>query len=238
MRAFLSLFFIGAAGCSGFAAPSPDQLKALGLDPSSVPPGTTVERHRIRMSVDSPWLTGEFEGGVVARRGGSPAIRAQLFGDLGPKALDVAARPDRVVGYFPQSLNGVDCALPAEAVPHPLLFLGVSLIEEFSARSEDRVLGIREEDGGVWVLLQSAVPGLEVAEFRRADRAWTRRRFRWIYGVTWEQERSGPDELTITASGVLIRVKILERSVEAPRNPALLDLELPAAVRVGRGSRK
>lgn len=238
MRALLSLLLLGAAGCSGFAAPTPDQLKALELSPSAVPPATTYERHRIRMSIDSPWLAGEFEGGVVARRGASPAIRAQLFGDLGPKALDVMARPDRIVGFFPQALNGVDCALPAEAVPHPLLFLGVSLIEEFALRSEDRVRGIREEEGGVWVLLQSAVPGLEVSEFRRADRQWTRRRYRWIYGAAWEQERSGPDELTITASGVLIRVKILERSAEAPRNPALLDLELPADVRVVRGSRK
>jgi len=238
VRALLSLLLLGAAGCSGFAAPSPDQLKALALAPPAGPPATTYERHRIRMSIDSPWLAGEFEGGVVARRGASPAVRAQLFGDLGPKALDVMARPDRIVGFFPQSLNGVDCALPAEAVPLPLLFLGVSLIEEFSGRSESRVRGIREEDGGLWVLLQSSVPGLEVTEFQRADRQWTRRRFRWIYGVTWEQERRGPDELTITASGVLIRVKILERNVEAPRNPDLLDLVLPADVRVVRGSRK
>jgi hypothetical protein len=191
------------------------------------------------MSVDSPWLAGEYEGVVLARVGGPvPTIRVQLFGDLGPKSLDVVARPDRIVGYFPQTHEGVDCSLPGEAVPHPLLFLGISLIEEFSELSEDRVLGIREEDGGCWLRLRSAVDGLDVVEFESKDHQRIRRRFRWIYGVAWEQERTGVDERRITAPGVSILVKILERDSEPPKTPGALDLILPSDIRVLRGSRK
>ena len=240
MRRILGLLLVSTAGCSGFAPPTSDQLRTMGLSGVPTPEiGAPYVRQRIRMSVDSPWLAGEFEGVVVVRRGVPPvSVRVQLFGDLGPKALDVIARPDRIVGYFPQTHEGIDCALPGEAGIHPLLFLGVSLIEEFSERSEDRVRGVREEKGGCWVLLKSAIEGLEVVEFKGEDGQWTRRRFHWTRGVTWEQERTGKEERRITASGLSIRVKILESDAEPPRNPAMLEPALPSDIRVVLGSRK
>jgi len=191
------------------------------------------------MSVDSPWLAGEFEGVVLARHGSeAPIIRLQLFGDVGPKAVDLLARPDRVTGYFPQLREGIDCSLPREASPHPLLFMGASLVEKFTPVRSDRVQGIREEERGWWMLLRPAIGGMKSYVFRDSAGQLGRRRYCWMYGVCWEEECSGPDAAVITAPRISLRVRILQREEPAPSKPTDFELTLPDDVRVVLGSRK
>src|SRR5690348_6185238 len=73
VRRLLGVFLLAAGGCSGFAAPTPDDFRRLRLDPDARHPEAV--RYRIRLSVDSAWLAGEFDGVVLAREGPSPRAR-------------------------------------------------------------------------------------------------------------------------------------------------------------------
>ncbi|HVE39565.1 MAG TPA: hypothetical protein VNM14_06725 [Planctomycetota bacterium] len=237
MRRLLGPLLLAAIGCSGFARPTPEQLRLL--TPPEEPPTPVLERLRVHVSLDSAWLAGEFDGVVVAMRGPEgPLVRVQLFGDLGPKMLDLLARPERIVGFFPQTSEGIDCALPDEASPHLLLFMGASLLERYSRRTPARILGVREEPEGWLVKLRPAVRGTEVHEFRDRNGRTTKRRIWWMYGLSWDEERPDSDDLRISATKLSLRVRILERSVDAALKPGSLDLILPAGVRLTQGSRK
>jgi hypothetical protein len=191
------------------------------------------------MSVVSPWLTGEFDGvALAADRSPSPSVRVQVFGDLGPKMLDLAARPDRIVGYFPQTMEGVDCLLPGEAAPHLLLFMGVTLLEDLLPFRRSRVVGLQDEEDGVWLRLKPLVPGLTTDVFRSRAGETQKRRFSWIYGISWEELRTGVDEWRIAAPRIDIRLKIVERDHAPPARMEAMDLSLPADARLSRGSRK
>lgn len=238
MRRLARLLLLSAAGCSGFAAPTPALLDELGIAAAAPATGAAI-RCRIRMSIDSPWLAGEFEGIVAAlKEGTSAVVRAQLFGDVGPKMVDLLARRDRIIGFFPQAREGVDCALPDEEALHPLVLMGATLVEDFSELVRERVDGLRPEDGGTWLRLRPAVLGPSVRTFLTRDRACTRRQFRWMYGLGWEEEWTTPDECRITAANLRIRVTILERQRSATLPSSIFELALPADVRIAKGSRK
>jgi len=232
----LAVLLLAAGGCSGFAPPTDEDFRRLRLDPA--PRHPEAVRYRIRLSVDSAWLAGEFDGVVLAREGPSPVARMQLFGDVGPKVLDLLARPDRILGYFPQTHEGVDCRLPGEAAPHPILFLGASLLEDLADLTEDRVLGVRPDPQGWWLDLKPAVPGMRSEALRSRDGRTIERRFRWTYGVGWSERREGPDESEVRASGLSLRVRVLETSsLEKPPARAF-ELDVPGDVRIVEGSRK
>jgi len=227
------------AGCSGFVAPTPEQLKALGPLLSEMPSRTETTRVRVHLSVDSGPLAGEFDGVLAAKfSAGAGVVRAQFFGDLGPKMIDLAARSDRIVGYFPQTGEGVDCALPREATPHPLLFMGASLLENFSIVTPERVQGIREESDGTWLLLRPHVKDLEVQLFIDRAGAWKKRRFRWMYGISWDEDWSSTKDCRIAAPGFVLRIRIGEQELNPTLPPTALDLALPSNVRIVAGSRK
>lgn len=236
MRRHLRVLLILVGGCSGFLPPTTEDFRHLGLAP--LPARPDARRSRIRLSVDSRWLAGEFEGLVLAHEGAAPLARVQLFGDVGPRALDLLARPDRVAGFFPQAREGVDCLLPSEAAPHPLLFLGVSLLEEFCDLTEDRVLGVRTDPEGWWVDLKPVVPGMHCEALRTPDGRTIERRFRWMYGVQWRERWGSPDECTVTASGLVLRVRVLDRASLEKRPERAFDLTIPADIRLAEGSRK
>lgn len=217
-----------SAGCSAYDAPSPETLARIRLAPASRP---AVVRHRVHLSLDSRWLAGEFDGVVVSEPG---AARIQLFGDVGPKMIDLLARPDRMTGYFPQTREGVDVVLPDRAVPHPLLFLGATLLEDLSEVDADRILGVQESDEGWWLDLKPVIPGMRCEELRGPDGLSRERRFKWMYGVKWRERWEGAELCTIEAPGVTIRVRILGRDTVEPRPSKAFEIELPGDVRVVR----
>jgi len=234
-RLFATVVLLGC-GCSDFAAPTAEDFRRLHLA-APRPQGDSI-RCRLHLSVDSPWLAGEFDGVLLVDDGAAPVARAQFFGDVGPKVFDLLARPERITGYFPQTREGVDCALPREAAPHPLLFLGANLLEDFADVGEDRVRGVREAPEGLWIDLRPVVPGLRSEALRAADGRTIERRFRWMYGLHWEERWDGPDSCVITSTGVRLRVRILSREALHPRPSHAYDLALPDDVRIVEGSRK
>jgi hypothetical protein len=236
VRRLLASVVLLGCGCSSFVKPTADDLRRLHL----AAPRTTSEtvRYRLHLSVDSVWLAGEFEGVVLVDEGASPSARAQFFGDLGPKVFDLLARPDRIAGYFPQTREGVDCALPREAAPHPLLFLGVNLLEDFADVGEDRVQGIRQEAGGCRLDLKPLVPGMHSEVLRSPDGRTIERRFRWMYGLQWEERWESPTSCEITSTGLRLHVRIRSREPLRPPPARAYELALPDDVRVVEGSRK
>jgi len=238
LKALAGWVLVLGAGCSGFEAPTPALLSGLPLRRESDP---RPSRIRFQMSMDSPWLAGEFEGVAVSGRGPSgPQLRAQVFGDLGPKMADLTVRADRVVGYFPQTREGIDCALPGEASPHPLLFMGASLAEELLRQeSVPDVIGVREETDGAWLLLRPLVPGMEVQLFlSRGNPEARKRRYTWMWGVSWEEEWTSSSEVRISAPNLSMHVRILDRAETGPAGPSLKAPGLPEDVRIVAGSRK
>jgi len=195
-------------------------------------------RYRVHLSVDSRWLAGEFDGFVLAHEGAAPLARAQLFGDLGPKVFDLVARPSRIAGYFPATREGIDCVLPAQAAPHPLLFLGVSLLEIAADIRDDRVLGVREESEGWWLRLKPLVPGMHSEALVGKDGRTIERRFRWMYGVGWDARWEDFDRCTITATGLKIQVRVLEAERLETRPARAFELSIPEDIRIVEGSRK
>ena len=238
MRRLLAFVLLSAAGCSGFDQPTDERLHGIPLDADEA--GPSALRCRFRMSVEHPSLAGEYDGVVVAHQSRTnPVLRVQLFGDLGPRFADLMARPDRIVGYFPQTREGVDCALPQEASPHLLLFVGASLVEEFLTRVDrSRVIGVRREGEEPWLRLRPAIQGTECHLFRDGAGKVKKRRFFWMTGVSWHEEWSTPDVCRITAPNLSIQVKILERTPQPLTTLVTLDLKLPEDVRIVKGSRK
>jgi hypothetical protein len=241
-----------AAGCVGFERPTSAQLQGFpvaranpGWDPTLAPRRTLV---RFQMSMDSPWMAGEFEGVLLAEWNMvMPRLRVQFFGDLGPKIVDLAVERDRIVGYFPQSREGVDCLLPRESSRHPLLFIGASLAEEFLEwETTSLVTGIHEEADGAWLRLQPYFRGMEVHRFWSAEHPQVKkRRYWWMLGVHWEEDWISSEECRITAPNLSLRVKILKREdkglatdPENVKTASQLDLTLPDDIRLVAGSRK
>ena len=210
---------LAAAGC-GFASPGPGLLEELERGRVREDP---LVRVRASVDVDAPWLAGTFEAVVVARTGPEPVVRLQLFPDLGGKALDLLVRPDRITGYFPHSGEGIDWALPSEARAHPLLFMGITLLERFAPVTSDRVMGVRE--GPRALLLKPVVPGVRVVD------VLGRRRFRWSAGVEWEEEGLPFRSLTIRAPGARIRMEVRERQSPERVDESVFTLTLPGGIR-------
>lgn len=244
MKRFAGFLLLLAAGCAGFDEPTSERLIGLPLRPPVAEADSARRRILVRfqMSIDSPWLAGEYEGVAAAWEfGGEPRLLAQLWGDLGPKTAELLVSPDRVVGYFPQIREGVDCSIPREATPHPLLFMGASLAQELlSPETPASVTGVREESDGTWLRLHPFFRGTEVHRLMsRANPETKKRRFWWMIGVHWEETWTSPLECRITAPNLSIRVKILERTGRESGIPgADRHLILPDDVRIVAGSRK
>lgn len=236
MRRLAATLLLLASGCSEYVRPTPEDFLKLKLSPAAPHLGTV--RYRLHLSVDSAWLAGEFDGVLIVDDGATPVARAQFFGDLGPKMFDLLARPDRITGYFPQIREGVDCALPREAAPHPLLFLGVNLLEDFADVREDRVRGIHESSAGWWLDLKPLVPGMRSEALRAPDGRTIERRFHWMYGLSWEETWEDANVCEIRSSGLTIDVRILSREVLTTRPARAFELTLPDDIKIVEGSRK
>ena len=135
MRAWALAAACLAGGCR--AAPvAGDYALIRSLPP---PPGPYA-RVKAVADLESDALSGTFDVLVLARTGPRPLVRLQLLPDLGGKALDLVVSPDRLTGVFPPTGERVDWALPDEARAHPLLFIGLTLLERFASVTEDRLL--------------------------------------------------------------------------------------------------
>lgn len=194
MRVALPLLLL--AGCAGWAEPTEESGRILALAESQafVLGMPRFVRGRAAVDVESPWFSGRFTAALVARTGADPAVRLQLLPDLGGKAVDLTITSSRLRGRFPHSGEEIDWALPGDARPHPLLFIGLTLLEGF-ASAEGRVTGYRPDGAAHVYRLRGLVPptavelaleptGLSMPAYFRE---W---RFGWK-GGSWTLDRKG-----------------------------------------------
>ncbi len=245
MRAapLLALAAALASGCRSWSEPTEMERR----DAARAHPGIDrPARLRVRLDVESPWLSGQFAGVVLARPG--PEVRAQFFPDIGGKVIDLLATPRRIAGYFPMSREGMDCRLPEEARPHPLLFMGLHLLERVAPLAPERVTGwkvidrtpmdyvVAKEEARVDSVVEGA--SLELLFIRhQASIPFLQlrgRRFRWGFGIGWT-ERFEEGALLVEAPGLRLRVEVLERETLESVPASHFELELPSDVkRAGR----
>jgi hypothetical protein len=218
-----TLLLTALAGC---AAPvPPEALERVDL---VVPPASPGLHVRVTLDLESSWLTGRFDGVVVAATGPRPAVRAQFFPDLGGKALDLLARPDRIIGHLPLSAEGVDTALPG-APAHPLVLMGVTLLEHFAPLTRDRVRAARAAPEGWWLRLDGVARGAILEALLTPEGTLPRRRFS-AAGVRWEEEIDARGS-TIRAEGMCLRVDVLETATLKGADEETFRLTLPPDVR-------
>lgn len=223
MRRALALALLALIGCRGLEPLHPGQLENIrGMPPA--PQGPFV-RLKVRLDIDSSSFAGIFDGVVMARTGSSPAVRAQFFPDVGGKALDLLARPDRITGYFPMNGEGLDIALPAEARLHLISLIGVTLLEHAAPLDEGRVRGFRESE----IEAAGVAPGVSVW-FGRGGINLVQRRYEWLHGVTWT-ETATPEWIRIDSPRMTAKVAILERERLDNAPDSLFELRLPPEVR-------
>lgn len=134
MRAWALL---ALAGC-GLPAPTASDLAFVRQVP---PPPGPYARVTAVADIDGERLAGTFDVLLLARTGPRPLVRLQLLPDLGGKALDLVASPERLSGRFPHTGEELDWALPDDARAHPMLFIAITLLERFAPVTEDRLLG-------------------------------------------------------------------------------------------------
>jgi len=221
-----------AAGCTTWHVPTSTQFALVSRTQRGIERPT---RLRIRLDVESSWLSGQFEGVVVA--GPGPEVRLQLFPDLGGKAVDLLATPKRIIGYFPHLREGIDVRLPKEARPHPLSFLGLHLLER--AAPSQAITGWRILDGStaasatrMEIRLNSVVEGATVIlVLHKHEPEVAERRLRWMYGVEWTERPDGENGYLIEAPGARFRLKILERTELEAIPTGAFELTLPPDVR-------
>lgn len=210
-RAALALL-MGLAACAGLGPLDPETARALADLP--VPEGPFV-RTKVLLEIESPSFSGRFEGVLLGRPGPEPAVRAQFFPDVGLKALDLSARPNRIAARFPATGESIHMELPGGARPHPAAFLSASLLERFAAPTPERIRGVRREGGETWLVLEGAARGVSV-EILLPQGA--RRRFSWMRGVRWEERGVPGRSVEIEAPRLRARGEVLETR-RLPRVP-------------------
>lgn len=175
------------------------------------PPEGPCVRRKLRVTIECPWLNGEFTGLLAARTGPAPQVRLQLFPDVGGKVLDLLARPDRISAHLPKTGESVDAEPGASS--HPLVFMGVTLLEHL-APIRDRVNGVRHEGDDLWYRVHPVAPGAQVTLLLVPARV-ARRRFAWPSGAQWEEEIREDGGTVVKGEGFDLRVTLLQSSTEA-----------------------
>ncbi len=212
MRRLLPALAALFAGCQGYSEPTPGVLaRVRWMDPLKGP----ALRLTVEIDIEGSKLAGRFDGVIVARTGPSPVLRAQCFPDLGPKAIDLVARRDRIRGILGPEGERVDAAMPLVGMPHPLLLMGLSLLEHVAPVTEDRVLGVRDEGDLTWLSLRPVVEGSHSAAALDGMNRVVRRSYSWVYGIRWEEDLDPGRNLTIRAPNFIMRVRIRESQVLA-----------------------
>lgn len=207
---------------------TPPEEVLNGLERAQVPLDRP-QRLKVRLDIESPWMSGQFDGVVLVRPG--PAVRAQFFPDVGGKVVDLLAAPDRIVGYFPATREGIDCALPAEAKPHPILFMGLHLLARAAPVTRDRVTGWFAISTADFVRVRPLVEGSSETLILDPQGALRERRFEWMYGLNWKESRIGPSKFVVEAPRIKMTVEVLERKGLEKAPDAAFELKLPPGVR-------
>jgi len=191
-----------------------------------MPAPPAAVRQTVRVTFDSEWVAGEFDGVLVARTGARPAVRFQAFPDLGRKAIDLVASSQRIAGWLPATRQGSDHATPLSGTPNAVDVLGVILLERFA---EIEATGMREENGAWWVRVRPRIECLDVAVRVRADGTVARRRFERGWAA-WDEEITAHG-FTVTGYRMRFAVTVVESTPLDAVPDGTFDLKIPADAR-------
>lgn len=149
-----ALFVALLLGSCRSLGPPPPKLQAV-LEQRELEREGSLRRVS-RIDVLSPWFSGEFKVVAVQSGGETQRVRFQLLPDFGGKILDVVVHPDAVVATWPHS---------GEVVRERTAligFLAISLMENASELSWQRVMAGRTTQEGFLVQVKPASRGLDL----------------------------------------------------------------------------
>jgi hypothetical protein len=207
-------------GCSAFEPGPPPVLP----DPGGAERGVRLV---LEVEIESRQLTGIYDGVLVARTAPAPAVRLQLFPDMGGKVLDVAADPTRIAGLMPLAAIHREWRAGERASPHLLLLLGVSLLENAAPLGRERI-SAHAPGPPIRVRADGTFPGSAVEAVLDGAGRVVEREMRW--GQARWRERWDLDAalLTVEAPRFRLRARVVEREGVADLPGGLFDLEPPA----------
>jgi len=200
-RVLLSFAPVAAAACST-ALPESDLAALLPLGPG------VAERFVLEVEIDSPGLTGTFDG-VLVTRPDPPAVRFQLLPDLGAPILDVCATPEGVAGVMHGhgELQRWPAADKASA-PELLLLFGITLLEQHAQVTRERVLAA-SAGTPVHLRLRGVYPGTTVEKAEVAGRSVRGRCYR--YGAASWRDHLDSDVGTVEGPRFRLRARVIAR---------------------------
>lgn len=185
----------GLVGCAPLPPTDPPPTFLLSwLDAQAVTREQAYERKQGRLRIESSALSGTFRLALVRRRGPDPAVRLQLFPEVGGRVLDLAASATSFAGRVPQADLDVRWTKGEGKVPrHLFSFLAASLLEEGVPLDATRALGAAPGPAGTWrVQLETTFTGLDlVGTF---DEHGAVEGFDYtLRDMTWSEESRRPD---------------------------------------------
>ena len=186
----LALVAASALACSPLPPTDPPPTFLLSwLDAHADLRSQEFERKQGRVRLESPYLSGTYSIALIRRRGDDPAVRLQLYPELGGRVLDLSATASSFAGLIPPADVAVAWESGAGKQPrHFFTCLAASLMEEGRALSSERALGAAPGPEKTWrVQLTPAFEGLEVVA--RFDPYGVIDRMEYsLRGVEWIEE--------------------------------------------------
>jgi len=179
------------------------------------------------VDVDSPWISGRFQGALLARTGEDPRVRLQLFHDVGTKVLDLVARTDRVVGVLPDDGLADDRTLPPSGRPTALFCLGLTLLQQFAGVEADRLVGARDGSDGRELRIEPVVRGLTVILVAGDGARFREFRFELPGGVRWHRILGPGAASTIEGPDVRVTLTPIASNIVQSVPASVFDLAVP-----------
>ncbi|MEQ8766241.1 MAG: hypothetical protein RL885_20170 [Planctomycetota bacterium] len=225
LRVFAIVIAVSACGC-----------RATVLLPSEVAaawqrscPEAVAWRQIGRVRLDSEAISGSFRGACVLRHLPTPAVRLQLFPEVGGKVLDLAADETGFAGYFPQAARGVSHVWDEGPAPrHVLTFMAITLLERARGSDPERALAVWPEGTGWTVELQPLHVEAQVTLDVNARGEVLAKHFE-LRGARWTETVS-EGGTRIEGKGFVLELEIESTSPAEDLPDALFHLELPPGV--------
>lgn len=223
----LTTIAIGVVACSPLKpTDTPPDLLLTWLEECRPEDQQEYERTQGRVRIVSPYISGTFTAILIRRNGVSPAVRLQLYPELGGRVLDLVANPTSFTGIIPQDDLEVSWSTEDGKPPrHFLAFLAASLIEEGNSLCAARATGAAPGPDHTWrVGLTPTFEELELVAVFNARGALVRKEYD-LRGVKWRQLARRPRCLI----GDDFELRVLEETATPtePLDDALFRLELP-----------
>ncbi|MFT5289871.1 MAG: hypothetical protein ACI82F_001942 [Planctomycetota bacterium] len=188
---------------------SPPTFLLSWLDANGPAESHAFERTQGRVRIESPYLSGTFTSALIRRRGVDPAVRLQLYPELGGRVLDLTATPYGFEGIIPPADIDVSWSLSDGKPPrHFFSFLAASLMEESANLSAERAIGAAPGPEHSWlVALTPNFEGLKVVATLDAHGILKGKEYT-LRNVSWTQDTQGQRSIV----GVDFRMTILEEA--------------------------